>query len=389
LNSTIAIQLGVMAARAIQQAETRDIDWPAEFRNVVDDSLKELRRYASVFDDNAIASLSERWEAWLVRYDRALHDRVSRDRIRRCHGDLHLRNIAIIDGDPTPFDALEFDERLATTDVLYDLAFLAMDLMRLNLAGAAARTVTVALSLIDDFAGAGLLPGYIGARAMVRAKVIASQIDQSDDADQQKFKIDAHAYLRLASEVFCTSQPAVIAVAGLSGAGKSTLAFALAKKLGPHAVVIGSDIVRKSLAGIDLLDRGPEDIYTAAWNRRTYKTLVANARSALQSGASVILDATFASSEDREIPVQLARAFDAPFTGLWLELDAKERVNRVHLRKNDVSDAGETVARSQAARRPDRNAWNIIDARENFEEIVTQSIRAIKLSRNRKHLPKH
>ncbi len=48
--------------------------------------------------------------------------------MRRCHGDLHLRNIVLIDGKPVPFDAIEFSERMASIDVLYDLAFTLMDL---------------------------------------------------------------------------------------------------------------------------------------------------------------------------------------------------------------------------------------------------------------------
>ena len=50
--------------------------------------------------------------------------------VRRCHGDLHLGNICLWEGKPVPFDALEFDEALATIDVGYDLAFLLMDLDR-------------------------------------------------------------------------------------------------------------------------------------------------------------------------------------------------------------------------------------------------------------------
>ena len=49
--------------------------------------------------------------------------------VRRCHGDLHLGNIVLIDGVPVVFDALEFDDRIATGDVYYDLAFLLMDLI--------------------------------------------------------------------------------------------------------------------------------------------------------------------------------------------------------------------------------------------------------------------
>ena len=53
--------------------------------------------------------------------------------VRRGHGDLHLGNIVLIDGQPVLFDAIEFDPLIATGDVLYDLAFLLMDLIERGL----------------------------------------------------------------------------------------------------------------------------------------------------------------------------------------------------------------------------------------------------------------
>ena len=53
--------------------------------------------------------------------------------VRQCHGDLHLRNIVLLDGRPTLFDGVEFNDEIACTDVLYDLAFLLMDLWRRRL----------------------------------------------------------------------------------------------------------------------------------------------------------------------------------------------------------------------------------------------------------------
>ena len=50
--------------------------------------------------------------------------------VRRCHGDLHLDNVFLFNGKPTLFDAIEFEDAFACIDVLYDLAFLLMDLER-------------------------------------------------------------------------------------------------------------------------------------------------------------------------------------------------------------------------------------------------------------------
>src|SRR5262249_16876859 len=57
--------------------------------------------------------------------------------IRRLHGDLHLGNIVLLDGRPVAFDAIEFSALIASADVLYDLAFLLMDLVGRGLASSA------------------------------------------------------------------------------------------------------------------------------------------------------------------------------------------------------------------------------------------------------------
>ena len=61
-----------------------------------------------------------------------LEERAAAGFVRRCHGDLHLANIVMWEGRPALYDAIEFDEAVATIDTLYDLAFLLMDLDRHN-----------------------------------------------------------------------------------------------------------------------------------------------------------------------------------------------------------------------------------------------------------------
>ena len=47
-----------------------------------------------------------------------LERRRAAGKVRRCHGDLHLRNICLLEGKPTLFDCLEFSDELASVDVL-------------------------------------------------------------------------------------------------------------------------------------------------------------------------------------------------------------------------------------------------------------------------------
>ena len=100
--------------------------------------------------------------------------------MRRCHGDLHLRNITLLNGVPTPFDAIEFDESIATIDILYDLAFLLMDLWEKGLPAQANTVLNRYLWGSPDrgreLEGLATLPLFMSLRAAVRAKVEALRL---------------------------------------------------------------------------------------------------------------------------------------------------------------------------------------------------------------------
>ena len=96
--------------------------------------------------------------------------------VRRCHGDLHLGNICLWEGKPVPFDALEFDEALATIDVGYDLAFLLMDLDRRASRAAANRVMNRYVARNGDAAIVAGFPIFLSQRAMIRAHVLASRV---------------------------------------------------------------------------------------------------------------------------------------------------------------------------------------------------------------------
>ena len=116
--------------------------------------------------------------AWLAQAEHALDGcagllaaRAAAGLMRRAHGDLHLGNICLWQGRPVPFDALEFDEAMATIDLAYDLAFLLMDLDRRAGRAAANRVLNRYVARTGDAALVRLLPGFLSRRAMVRAHV--------------------------------------------------------------------------------------------------------------------------------------------------------------------------------------------------------------------------
>ena len=183
-----------------------------------------------------------------------LQARASGGYVRHCHGDLHLRNIVEIDGAPVLFDAIEFDDAIATVDVLYDLAFLLMDLGARGLRAHANAVLNAYLEASGDtgnLIGLAALPLFLSTRAMIRAKVELLRASL-DPVSREEARRRATSYVLLARDYLERQRPQLIAIGGLSGSGKSSVAQALAPHLGvfPGAVHVRSDVERKRLFGV-------------------------------------------------------------------------------------------------------------------------------------------
>jgi aminoglycoside phosphotransferase family enzyme/predicted kinase len=280
--------------------------------------------------------------------------RASEGFVRRCHGDLHLGNLCLWQGRPVPFDALEFDEALATIDTAYDLAFLLMDLDRRAGRAAANRVLSRYVARTGDAALVGALPLYLSARAMVRAHVTARM---GDRAGGSALLDAAMAYLR-------PSPAVLVAIGGLQGTGKTTLARALAPALGaaPGALVLRSDEIRKRLAGLAPEERLPASAYTRAAAAEVYAALLALAGETLRMGHAAVVDGVFLQEAERHAIEQVARGAGVPFVGLWLEAPLAVLEARLAARAGDASDADAAVARAAAARDPGTIAWARLDA---------------------------
>jgi aminoglycoside phosphotransferase family enzyme len=111
-----------------------------------------------------------------------LDRRRAEGKVRRCHGDLHLRNICLLDGRPTLFDCLEFSDSLASIDVLYDLAFLVMDLEHRGLTDLSNLVLNRYLDLTDEDDGLPAIPLFLSLRAAIRAHVTATAMDRAAQA---------------------------------------------------------------------------------------------------------------------------------------------------------------------------------------------------------------
>ena len=281
-----------------------------------------------------------------------LASRAAEGRVRRCHGDLHLGNLVLMDGRPVPFDALEFDEQLATIDTGYDLAFLLMDLDRRVSRAAANRVLNRYVALTGDAGLVGLLPVWLSLRALIRAHVAA----------RRGAAAEAEEYLAAAEAYLVPAAPVLVAIGGLQGTGKSTLARALAPGLGaaPGALVLRSDEIRKRLAGQKPEARLPASAYTREATRAVYATMADDARVALEAGHAAIADAVYQDPAERRAIEEAAGG--ARFVGLWLEVPDTIAEARLAARRGDASDADVAVLRAAARRDPGPITWHPIDA---------------------------
>lgn len=327
------------------------------------------------FRDLAAAELRS-IAALLVARGRAGH-------VRRGHGDLHLRNLVLIEGKPVPFDALEFDETLGTCDVLYDLAFLIMDLCHRNLPRAANITLNSYLLAVEEEEDTGTraFPLFLAVRAAIRA-MVDIQIDRARGTRGQR-NANARLYLEEALAFLAPREPRLLAVGGFSGTGKTTLARCLAPEIdaAPGAVHLRSDLERKSLEGVDATVRLPAEAYNEKASRRVYKRLLERAERLLDAGRSVLVDAAFLSEEDRCAFDLLAKRLQVPFAGIWLEAEPDVLIDRVAVREGDASDADPGIVSRQLQRGAGRVGWLRIDTGNGIRQTEVAARRALARSR--------
>lgn len=302
--------------------------------------------------------------------------------VRRCHGDLHMGNVIVWNGRPVPFDAIEFDDDLATIDVLYDLAFLLMDLERHGHRAAANQVLGRYLWRSDralDLDGLALLPLYLAVRAGVRAMVRADRARQVSGAERDAAVERCRETIALANRHLAPPAPRVVAIGGLSGTGKSTLAAQLAPLFGaaPGALHLRSDLERKAAAGVGETDRLPPEAYTAEASAEIYRRLAEKARRALVAGHSVVVDAVFATPSERTAFSALAEKAGVPFRGIWLTAPADRLKARVAARRKDASDATPDVVDRQLTYDLGSIDWTIIDAGGGAADVLHHAVSAI------------
>ena len=287
-------------------------------------------------------------------------------------------------GAPVLFDAIEFDEDMATIDTLYDLAFLLMDLDHRGRRDAANRVLSRYLwhsRAALDLEAMAAMPVFLALRSAVRAMVTIQRAAQQNGAARSASTGEAGRYLAHAIGYLTPAPPSLIAVGGLSGTGKSTLAASLAPHVGaaPGAVHLRTDLERKAMARVSETDRLPAETYTVESSRKVYALVLDRAEAALRAGHSAVVDGVFATADERAAAEQLAERVGVAFTGLWLTAPPEVLRRRVEQRRDDASDADVSVVERQLGFDLGTLGWTRIDASASPEEALSSALSHIRL----------
>ncbi|MBA3470864.1 MAG: AAA family ATPase [Herpetosiphonaceae bacterium] len=267
--------------------------------------------------------------------------------IRECHGDLHLNNVYYHAGEMHPFDCIEFNPAFRNIDVLYDVAFMLMDLDGRGRRDLAYQFLNSYLEQTADYWGAVLLPLYASMRAYVRAKVQSLLGDDPhlSPSDRSHIHQEAARYYQHAWDYTRRQDGRIIVMMGLSGSGKSTVGQHLAQQLG--AVHIRADALRKHLGGVPLAERGAADLYTRAMSDRTYARLLELGIFLARHGQRVILDAKYDRRQRRQTVLEQAQAAGLPIQLVYCTAPQSILHQRLEQRQHDVSDATVEVLAGQ------------------------------------------
>jgi hypothetical protein len=356
--------------------------WIGALARFIEQNDAAFRAAPDIFASHDAARLTGASRAALERIRPLLLERGAQGLTRRGHGDLHLGNIALIDGKPVPFDAIEFDPMIAAGDVLYDLAFLLMDLIERGLKQAANVVLNRYLAETrrdTDLDALAALPLFMSLRAVIRAKVTAARLENASSKQRDGIAKAAQSYFQLACELIAPPPPHLLAVGGLSGTGKSVLARALAADTPPlpGAVLLRSDVERKVLFGAAETAPLPAEGYSIEANAKVYGSLCAKAERIMAAGHSAIVDAVFARRSEREAIARIASLCGVTFRGLFLTADLATRIARVGARTSDASDADANVVRQQEAYDLGALTWMQIDASGTPDETLRHARTAL------------
>jgi aminoglycoside phosphotransferase family enzyme/predicted kinase len=312
----------------------------AQVRQAFDENFEQTEQYIGgpqtqqQFDETKVYC-----DRFFAEQEPLFKQRIATDRIRECHGDLHLRNICYWNDKLLLFDCIEFNEPFRFVDTMYDIAYIVMDLEARNRPDLSTLFLNTYVEQTGDWEGLQVLPIYISRQTYVRAKVTSFLLNDPGvpEPEKQIAQETAALYYRLAWQYSQSRQGRLIMMSGLSGSGKSTTARQIADKL--NAIHIRSDAVRKHLGGVPLYERGGDDLYTPEMTQKTYSKLLELGTALAQQGYSVILDAKYDRQALRQAVIEQATAHEIPLQIIHCDAPTEVLHERLQKRTGDIADA--------------------------------------------------
>ncbi len=365
--------------------EVTQTDGVAAIETVISQLNAAFANASDILPEDLCNRFAERARGALESCRRCLVARAQHGHIRRCHGDLHLNNIVALNGKPVLFDAIEFNDAIATIDTLYDLAFLIMDLDQAGLRRQANLLLNRYLHHTDcarDLAGLAAMPLFLSCRAGIRAMVAIQKGRQPGSTAPEADYDRARRYFDSALGYLEPSPPRLVAVGGFSGTGKSTLSASLSPSFGlaPGAVHLRSDLERKAMFHAAETERLEPSHYSPEANARVYRRLLHKAGLLLTAGRTVVIDAVFSRQDERVALERLARHHGTAFQGLWLTAPDAQLYQRVSTRRGDASDATGDVIDMQLSRGAGELGWARVDAGGSPDDTLAAALDALSIA---------
>lgn len=321
----------------------------AQIRQAFDENFEQTEQYIGgpqtqqQFDETKAYS-----DRFFAEQGALFQQRVEADRIRECHGDCHLRNICYWNGKLLLFDCIEFNESFRFVDVMFDVAYIVMDLEARNRSDLSNLFLNTYAELTGDWEGLQVLPIYVSRQTYVRAKVTSFLLNDPGvpEAEKKAASETAALYYRMAWEYSQARQGQLMIMSGLSGSGKSTTAQQIARQTG--AIQIRSDAVRKHLGGVPLYERGGDDLYTPEMTAKTYGKLLDLGLKLAQQGYQVILDAKYDRQALRKAVIEQASAQQIPLKIVHCDAPIEVLRDRLQQRTGDIADATVDILSQQS-----------------------------------------
>lgn len=353
----VAVKMAGFHSRAATDDRISSFGSLEAVRVNTDENFDQTEKYIGKIIPRSVFDLIKSRTNSFIDENRALFQkRATEGRIRDCHGDLHAAHICFAE-DIYIYDCIEFNERFRYCDVASEIAFLSMDIDRYGRADLSETFIQAYIEASQDAGIARLLDFYKCYRAYVRGKVACFKHDDPYLQDKDALLAEAKLYFNLAYK-YASAKPALVIVTGLIGTGKTTVAGKIGRAL--DCTILSSDVIRKKLAEVPLKERHYDSfgsgLYSDEATKETYEALFLGARELLAQGKSVVLDASFKKSADRQAAREIATANKASFLAVECVADEMAIKQRLENRQKEgsVSDG----------------RWEIFaDIKRDFEEV--------------------